>query len=44
MKNIINEIGNRLDGMNSRLEETEEQISGLEDKEMGSNETEQKRE
>ena len=32
MKNAINKIGNRLDAMNSWLEETEEQISDLEDK------------
>ena len=29
MKSAINEIGNRLDAMNSRLEEAEEQISDL---------------
>ena len=32
MRNAINEIGKSLDAMNRRPEETEEQISGLEDK------------
>ena len=32
MKNTINEIKNNLDGINSRITETEEWISGLEDK------------
>ena len=27
MKNAINDIGNKLDAMNSRMEEAEEQIS-----------------
>ena len=32
MKNAKPEIGNRLDAMNSMLEETEEWVSGIEDK------------
>ena len=44
MKNTINEIGNRIDGMNNRLEQVEEWISDLEDKTMESNEAEQMRE
>ena len=44
MKGVINEIGNMLDTMNSRLEEAGENISGLEDKIMQNNEAEQKRE
>ena len=43
MKNAINEIGNRLDAMNSRVEETEEWISDLGDKIMENKEAEQKR-
>lgn len=37
MKNTINEMGNRLDAMNGRLEEAEEQNSDLEDKIMQNN-------
>jgi len=44
VKNIINEIKNTLDGMNSRLEEAEEWISDLEDRLVGSNQAEQVRE
>ena len=44
MNNAINNIENRLDAMNSRLEEAEEWISNLEDKVMKSSEAEQKRE
>ena len=32
MNNTINEIGNSLEGTNSRITEAEEQISDLEDK------------
>ena len=44
MKSAINEIGNRLDAMNSRLEEAEEWISDLDDKVMESEESKPKRE
>lgn len=44
MKSAINNIGNRLNAMNSKLEEAEEQISGLEDKIMENNEAKQKKE
>ena len=37
MKNAINEIGNRLDVMNSTLEEAKELISDLEEKIMEKN-------
>ena len=43
MKNAINEIWNRFDEMNSKLEEAEEWISGVEDKILGNNKAEQKR-
>jgi len=44
MKSAINEITNTLDTMNSRQEEADEWISGLEKKVMESNKAEQKRE
>ena len=44
MKNEITQGRNRLDAMNSRLEEAEEIISDIEDKIMKNNEAEQKRE
>jgi len=44
IKGSINEMRNMLDGMNSRLEEAEEQTNSLMDKVMGNNQTEQKRE
>ena len=44
MKNAITEIQNRLNAMNTRIEEAEEQISDTGDKIMKYNEAEQKRE
>ena len=44
MKNSVVEIKNTLNGINSRLEEAEEQISNLEDRVMESNQAEQGRE
>lgn len=44
MKNTVTEIRNRLDAMNSSLEEAEEKISDLEDKIIENNEIEQKKE
>ena len=44
MKKTINEIKNPLDGINSSLEEAEEQINNLESRVMEKNEAEQVRE
>ena len=44
MKNLITEIKNTSEGINSRLEEAKEWISDLEDREMESNQAEQERE
>ena len=44
MNNTINEIKNSLEGINSRITETEERISGLEDKIVEITTTEQKKE
>ena len=44
MKNIITEMKNTLEGINSRLDDTEEQISKLEDRLMEISEAEQKTE
>ena len=44
MKNIINEIKNTLDGINSNLEEAEEWINDLEDRVMEINQAEQMKE
>ena len=44
MKNAINEIENRLNAMNRRLQKAEERNGDLEDKIIENNEAEQKRE
>ena len=44
LKRAVNEIRNTLNTVNSRLEEAEEQINDLEDKVLGSNGAEQKKE
>ena len=44
MKNLITEIENSLDGINSRLEDAHQWISDLEDRVMENNPVEQKRE
>ena len=41
MKNSINEIKNRIDGINSRLQEAEECISDLKNRVIKSNQAEQ---
>ena len=44
MKNTLNEIKNSLEGINSRINEAEERISGLEDKIVEITTTEQTKE
>ena len=44
MNNIINETKNSLEGINSRINEAEEQISDLEDKTVAITTTEQNKE
>lgn len=43
MKNLINEIKNKMDGINSKLQEGEETIRDLKDRVMESNQNEQVR-